>query len=252
MAGVIRERQVLRGDVLLPLGGGAGTEQLADLYRDEGKPVVPVSAALGAINRDGNGGSNYLHGHALSNSDAFFRLRDGAGNAAARLSGLALDSASDVAKLAKETVELLADLKPRPAFYVRLLATDHPAFVAVECFFRDVVDDVVEQRGFTPHEMGRGKPEAAFMDVEIFAALHRAGLVVVDLTGVRPNCTMELGYALARRRRVVISAEAGTTLPFDTSMLPTYFWEDNGAPVERQEAYGAWLEQYSELPPLVD
>jgi hypothetical protein len=35
MAGVIRERQVLRGDVLLPLGGGAGAEHLADLYRDE-------------------------------------------------------------------------------------------------------------------------------------------------------------------------------------------------------------------------
>jgi hypothetical protein len=211
-----------------------------------------MSAALGAMNRDGNGGSSYLHAQALGDSDAFFRLRDGAGNAAARLSGLTLRTDSDHDMLARETVELLADLKPRPAFYVRLLATEHPDFFTVERFFREVIDDVVEQRGFTPREMGHGKPEAAFMDVEIFAALHRAGLVVVDLTGVRPNCTMELGYALARRRRVVISAQAGTTLPFDTSMLPTYFWEDSGTPTERQEAYGAWLEQYSELPPLVE
>ncbi len=51
----------------------------------------------------------------------------------------------------------------------------------------------------------------AFMNVEIFEALHRAGLVIVDLTGVRPNCMMELGYALARRGRIVISAKQVTT-----------------------------------------
>jgi hypothetical protein len=252
MAGVIRERQVLRGDVLLVLGGGAGAEQLADLYRDDGKPVVPVKAELGAINRDGNGGSNYLHGQALGDIDSFLRLCDGAGSAAARLSGARLDASSDVAALAKDLTELLADLKPRPAFFVRLLATEHAEYASVERFFREVVDEVVTERGFTPREMGRGKPEAAFMNVEIFQALHRAGLVVVDLTGVRPNCTMELGYALARRRRVVLSAKAGTALPFDTDKLPTYFWEDEGVPADRQAAYRDWLHQYSELPPLVE
>jgi len=252
MAGVIRQRQVLRGDVLLALGGGAGAEQLAELYGDEGKPVVPVKAELGAINHDGNGGSSYLYGKALGDIGAFLRLRDGAGSAAARLSGVKLDAATDVAALAKETAELLADLRPRPAFYVRLLAPEHERYVAVERFFREVVDQVVTERGFIPREMGRGQPQAAFMNVEIFEALHRAGLVVVDLTGVRPNCTMELGYALARRRRVVLSAKAGTALPFDSDKLPTYFWGDEGSQAERQHAYGEWLDQYSELPPLVD
>ena len=50
MAGIIRERQVLHGDILLVLGGGAGAEHLAELYRDEGKPVVPIHAELGAYN----------------------------------------------------------------------------------------------------------------------------------------------------------------------------------------------------------
>ena len=61
MAGIIRERQVLRGDILLALGGGAGAEHLAELYSDEGKPVVPIRAELGAYNHDGNGGSRFLH-----------------------------------------------------------------------------------------------------------------------------------------------------------------------------------------------
>lgn len=250
-AGVVRERQVRRGDVLLALGGGAGAEQLAELYREEGKPVVPIMAELGAIDLDGNGGSRYLHGRALGETDAFFRLRDGIGSAAARLSCLTLNAASDVAALAKETADLLADLRPRTAFYVRLLATDHADYPAVERFFREVVDDVVTMRGFTPREMGRGKPEAAFMNVEIFEALHRASLVVVDLTGVRPNCAMELGYALGRRRRVVLSAKAGTTRLFDSDKLPTYSWEDAGKRAKRVEAYGNWLDQYIELSPLV-
>ena len=179
-------------------------------------------------------------------------FRVGAGGAAARLSSLRLTAASEVDALATEAANLMADLRPRPAFYVRLLATDHPDFPEVERFFRDVVDAVVAERGFTPREMGRGKPEAAFMNVEIFEALHRAGLVVVDLTGVRPNCTMELGYALARRRRVVISAKKGTRLPFDPDKLPTYMWEDKATRDERVAGYCEWLDRYIELPPLVE
>jgi hypothetical protein len=143
-------------------------------------------------------------------------------------------------------------LRPRPAFYIRLLDTSHPDHPAVEQFFRDVVDDVVVGHGFTPHEMGSGKPQAAFINVEIFEALHRAGLVIVDLTGIRPNCTMELGYALARRRRVVISAKKGTTLPFDEDKLPTFFWEDTGTLAERVGPYRKWFDRYGELPPIVE
>ncbi len=252
MAGIIRGRQVLRGDILLPVGGGAGAEHLAELYREEGKPTVPIYAELGAFSNDGNGGSRFLHERALNDVDPYFRLRDGAGSAAGRLAGLRLSAGTDAVKLAKETADLLDDLRPRPAFYVRLLATDHPEFGEVERFFRDVVDAVAIERGFTPREMGRGRPGAAFMNVEIFEGLHRAGLVIVDLTGVRPNCTMELGYALARRRRVVVSAKKGTQLPFDEDKLPTFAWEDSGAGGVRIKDYRDWFDRYSELPPIVE
>jgi hypothetical protein len=63
---------------------------------------------------------------------------------------------------------------------------------------------------------------------------------------------MELGYALARRRRVVISAKKGTTLPFDEDKLPTYLWADTGTRAERVGAYRQWFDRYSELPPVVE
>jgi hypothetical protein len=249
---IIRERQVLRGDVLLVLAGGAGVEHLAELYRDEEKPVVPIYAEPGAYNNDGSGGSKFLHGRALADIDAFVRLRDGAGSAVARLTQLRVEVDGDTAQLGYTTADLLADLRPRRAFYVRLLNSKHPDHDAVEYYFRNVIDYVVVKRGFTPYEMGRGRPATAFMNVEIFEALHRAGLVVVDLTGARANCMMELGYALGRSRRVIISAMNGTQLPFDQDKLPTYFWDVRGSDEERRRDYRDWFDRYSDLPPIVE
>jgi len=251
MAGLIRDCQLQHGDVLVVLGGGAGAELLARQYREEGKPVIPIHAELGALSKDGNGGSGYLHGKALHEIDTFLRLRDGAGDAVSRLSGLRLSVESDPEALAIATAELIGDLRPRPAFYVRLLATEHPEFDAVEAFFRSVVDPVIEEKGFRPNEIGMHQPEDAFMNVEIFKLLHRAALVVVDLTGVRPNCTMELGYALGRRRRCLLSAAKGTNLPFDPDKLPTYLWDPGAERDEEAKAYGEWFDRYSELPPII-
>lgn len=252
MAGIIRERQVAAGDVLLIVSGGAGAEHLAQLYRAEGKPVVAVNAELGSSQSDGTGGGAALHAKALASPDEFFALRDGAGGAAARLAALKLEASSDPDALATATLAVIDDLRPPTAFYVRLLADDVTEYPVVERFFRDVVDHVIVERGFTPREMGRESPESAFMNDEIFNILHRAALVVVDLTAMRTNCLMELGYALGRKRRFVISALDGTRLGFDHDKLPTYMWKDEGTLDERRDAYRKWLDLYSDLPPIVE
>ena len=66
-----------------------------------------------------------------------------------------------------------------------------------------------------------------------------------------PVAVVELGYALGRRRRFVISAKDGTHLGFDHDKLPTYFWEDACTVDERRAAYREWLDLYSDLPPIV-
>lgn len=251
MGGVIRSAQVLRGDVLVAIGGGAGVEQLADLYSDEGKSVVPIRSELGAFSNDGNGGASYLHGCALSEANSFFQLRDSAGSAAGRLAEIRIELGYNPNTAAEQVRSLIGDLRPPLAFYARLLAPDFDEFEPVEEFFRQVVDPVVIEKGMTPYEVGRDRPNAAFINTELFERLHRAHLVVADLTGVRPNCTMELGYALARRRRVIISAKEGTRLPFDSDKLPTHFWSPMQSVEERRNAFRAWVERHIDLPPLV-
>lgn len=251
MGGIIRESQGRRGDVLLVLGGGAGVEHLANLYRDEGKPVIPIDSELKALSDDGNGGGRFLYEQALGDPDSFLELREGSGSAVARLSALRLHALGDLERLVEDVLELIASLKPRRAFYVRLLDPGHPDYGPVERFFRGVVDPVVADRGFRGYEVGRDAPTHAFVNVEIFAQLHRAGLVVVDLTGSRPNCLMELGYALARKRRVIVSAKAGTQLPFDSDKLPTYFWKESFGE-EAIAGYREWFDRNGDLPPLVD
>ena len=168
MGGVIRAEQALRGDVLVALGGGAGVEHLAALYSDEGKSVVPIQCDLGAIVGDGRGGSSYLHGLALSETSSFFELRDGTGNSTGRLSELRIEAGREPRAVAEAAISLIEDLSPRSAFYIRLLSTESVEFEPVESFFRKVVDPVVVSHGFAPYEVGRHRPNSAFLNVEIF------------------------------------------------------------------------------------
>jgi len=52
---VRRQRHARRGDVLIILSGGEGVEQLAELYVQAGKPVIPLDLDLGASTDDGPG-----------------------------------------------------------------------------------------------------------------------------------------------------------------------------------------------------
>ena len=249
--GALRTQQVRLGDVLVTLGGGSGVEHLAELYRNDGRSVIPIGGDLGSTTQDGRGGSSYLREQALHDTSSFFQLRDGTGGAASRLSSLLIDPTTDGQLLATNVASLLNDLRPPLAFYVRLLDSDSDYFPLMERFFRQTVDPVVEETGLTPHEVGRNDPIAAFLNVEVFEGIHRAGAVVVDLTGVRPNCMMELGYALGRNRRTVISAMKHTNLPFDQDKLPTYFWEEIGTIDNRITDYRSWFNRYLETPPLI-
>lgn len=248
---LMRRAQADLGGVLVILGGGAGVEDLANLYRAAGRPVVPIDVALGASGNDAVVGGQGLARRAMSDASDFFRLSDGT-SVSARLATLSMeDDRPAPSDVAQRLLGLLDDLELPRAFCVRLLNPDHPRYSEVERFFRDVAQPVVEEIGLSVVDLGHDRQERAWMNAEIFEQLHHAELAFVDLTGSRANCYIELGYALGRGHRVIITARQEESPPFDADKLPWYFWDPNDSPMDAQTALREHLHKFGALPPLV-
>lgn len=249
---LIRRSQALVGDVLVIFGGGAGVEDLAELYRAAGRPVIPVDVALGSSGNDAILGGQGLARKAMTNASDFFSLAD-RGSAEARLAQLSMgDARPDPAELSQRLLRLLADLEPPRAFCVRLLNPAHPDYDAVEGYFREVVDPVMEELGYRTLDLGHEPQELAWMNSEIFERLHYAQLAFVDLTAERPNCFIELGYALGRANTTIITAKQGTPTPFDVDKLPWHLWNPGASRDTERQALRDHISKFGTLPPLVE
>jgi len=252
-AALLRQRQAVFGDALVILGGGTGVEHSANLYLQRRKPVVPLDLPLGASREDGTGGAVRLAKEARSEPTRFFRFETSFANTeSAALADIATRAGAVApAEVAQRIAALLCKLSRLSAFFVRLLNPAHPKFAGVESFFRDVVDPVVWEAGFTRTEIGTDKSEHAFMNVAIFESLHFSSLAIVDVTGERPNCFIELGYSLGTGNRVLVTAEEGTTLPFDQTMIPCHFWKPGATADDGKKALVEFWEKNINRPTIV-
>jgi hypothetical protein len=250
---LLRERQSQFGNVLICVGGGTGVEHLADLYQARHRPVIPLDIALGASRDDGIGGSERMNSQARANPNEFLRLRpELAGGGSALL--VAASSGNGFVpheEVASSLMRLLAALDRPNAFYVRLLNNKVVEFQAVERYFREVVDPTVQRMGYRRLEMGTDPTEHGFVNVEIFERLHYCELAIVDVTGLRPNCFIELGYALGCGIPVVVTANEGTTLPFDQNAIPCHFWRTEADVNGSLKSLFEFIEKNIGRPPLV-
>lgn len=251
-AGAARRRRLAElGDILIGIGGGEGTEHLAIEYSSRGKPVIPLDIKIGGSTDDGSGGAGRLFERALAQPGDFFRVTDGASPADLLDRTRTRDGDTELTKVVAAVLKLLRSLTPPEVFFVRLLNPKLPEFPAVETFFRDVVDPFVTDLGYKLTEMGIGKNEFAWMNQAIFDSIHRSAVVLVDLTGLRPNCFMEFGFALGNKQKVIITAKEGTSFPFDTSSLEALLWSETGTADERIAKLRKHWERNIDMPPIV-
>lgn len=250
---MIRERQVQFGDALICIGGGTGVEHLAESYSARRKPVIPLDLPVGASREDGRGGALQLSRDALVNPNEFLRPAPGQEQMAGTLLTLLSTNGGQTAisDVTGNLSMLVAALDRPIAFYVRLLNPDMVDFAEVEKFFREVVDRAVKNLGYRRVEMGTDAPRHGFMNVEIFETLHYASMTIVDITGLRPNCLIELGYGLGRKNRVIVTARSGTTLPFDQQAIPCFFWNPGNPAYGTLREFQAFIDKQLNRPPLV-
>lgn len=226
-AGAVRRRRSAQlGDILIGVSGGEGVEHLAVEYSSLGKPVIPLDIQMGSSGRDGSGGASRLFERALAQPDNFFRVVPG-NSPSDLLDRTKTNTArADVGAVVAAIMRLLQALVSPRAFYVRLLNDKLPEYVSVEKFFRETVDLFVKSLGYEPLQMGIGQNEFAWMNEAIFDSLHHSAVAVVDLTGLRPNCFMELGYALGNKQKVIVTARGDTKFPFDAFALEAFQWNE--------------------------
>jgi hypothetical protein len=74
---------------------------------------------------------------------------------------------------------------------------------------------------------------------------------LVDLTGVRPNCFMELGYALGNRQRVIVTARDDTKIPFDAFAVEAFQWKEVEDPKVQIDRFRTHWERNISMPALV-
>jgi hypothetical protein len=251
-SGAVRRSQMAEsGDILVAISGGEGVEHAALEYGLRGKPVIPIDLDLGSASNDGIGGAFRLAGKMLKNPENFFKLKDTNKSGALIPRITTRQGLAPIEQVVEGIVELIEAFEFPKAFFVRLMDKDHPDFPYVEDFFRNTVDAFIKSLGYTRIEVGSTSSTFPWMNQEIFEGLHNCALAVVDLTGLRPNCFMELGYALGRCRRVVLTAKKETQSPFDSKMIECYPWVNSIPNRLRLSELKKYWARNANRPPLV-
>lgn len=249
MASKRMEAQARSGDILIALGGTEGVLFLANLYHDAGKPIVPLNLALCPENT----GARRLYNFGLNSHQTRRLFHIASDDAHHWLNRIRFPARQATAARVNDLVELLEALEPPRAFAVRLLNPDLGDYAAVQDFFDVVVQPVVEgELGYRLVVVdGRQPYDHARIDEEIFAKLHRSSVVLADITGARPNCFLELGYALGRGLPTMVMAKQGASLPFDITTLSGLHWATTGTAEERRQAFRDHWKAIRNRPPLV-
>lgn len=244
------EAQARHGDILIALGGGEGVLFLANLYHDAGKPVIPLNLKLGPANT----GALRLFEYGLTGSNAqrLFQTEGGT-SAHSWLNRIEMPARKDVTDSVRDLSDLLEALVPPKAFVVRLLNPTHADYNDVQEFFDTVVQPVMEgELGYKLTVVdGNQAYDHARIDQEIFTKLHRSRVVLADITGLRPNCFLELGYALGRGLPTMVLAKAGTEHPFDIYSLSGHHWKTTGSAEDRRREFRTHWNAIKNRPPLV-
>jgi hypothetical protein len=223
-AAIRRNRAAHVGDLLICVSGGEGVHHLAREYAELGKPVVPLDLDAGGSTEVGPSSSAALHKRALADPRTYFNSGEADGGAAL-LTRTKTDGVKvSVGSVARAVADLIRSLAQPSAFLVRMLDTEDPQLTAVDRFFEEVVVPVLRELGYDPIVMGEGRTDSMWMNVDIFERLSRCQMTVVDITGLRNNCFMELGYAYGRGLRVLLTGEAATRAPFDATMIERHVW----------------------------
>lgn len=243
------EAQARWGDILITLGGGEGVLFLANLYHDAGKPVIPLDFQICGE----HDGSRRLFRLGLSSQESSRLFKTRTRSTHSWINRINFSERTATGERVSIMMDLLEDLQRPRAFGVRLLNPAHADYQSVETYFDQTVRPFIEDElGYQLVVIdGLQAYEYARVDQEIFEKLHRSSLVVADITGSRPNCFLELGYALACGLKTLVLAKQGVKHPFDIETFAAHHWVPSALPEKQRDDLAKHWRAVENRPPIV-
>lgn len=276
-----RQRQVLRGDILIILGGGEGVESLADLYMENGKPVIPLDIQIGCSYNDGNGGAPRLAMKMLAEPHTFVRISDtsAAGNLVTGLT--TRQGKRPVREVVQGIVKLIQALKPpstdnhvESSTYKNLIlqsnnqAQSSEIDVLVITALKDELDALLKCVDESSHSWQEYKDSQGFsyykqtfkhsngILITVAAAravsmgeLHAANVAIRLIQELKPSCIAMTGICAGRQGEVFLGdvIVADRVFKIDSGKLKAYD-EQQGSEVIRKEEIFHDIQTYNLLP----
>jgi len=198
--------QMQQADAVILIGGFEGTFRAANWARIANKPLLPFTAFGGAAQK--------IYAQELNEFDQKYS------GLVERLEYEQLNSVkSDWEEHAADLIALAEKVAESRSVLVIMSYADLPELEDAFDSFAQVCEDL----GYRCERVTEANAGERILP-DILARIERAAFVIVDLTDLRPNVFYELGYADGLGKKAVITAKAGTELPFDVKDMPTICW----------------------------
>ena len=249
MASKRMEEQSRWGDILIAIGGDEGVLYLANRYHEAGKPIIPLNLPLCEKSK----GARKIFSHGLSNDSKQLFETSKEKNEDTWLNLIDFPERKPTLEILPTLIKLLESLNRPKAFAVKLLDRKDTVFYEVDDFFKKVVEPVIyEELGYKLVAIDLNHVhESASIEQEIFRNLHKSSIAICDITGERPNCFIELGYALGRNIPTILTAKEGTEHPFDVKLFSAHHWDPDRSIDEEKQLFQKHLETVKNRKPLV-
>lgn len=118
----------------------------------------------------------------------------------------------------------------------------------MDCFCEEVIVPAIQTAGLIPRRVDRDE-QGDLLKAEIVSFLERSQIIVADLTNERPNCYLEVGYAmgLGKKRNLILMVRedhhhsssnyrhSGPKIHFDLEGYGLILWDPNDLDGARQQ-----------------
>lgn len=88
---------------------------------------------------------------------------------------------------------------------------------------KDILSEAINEAGCKPQPVWEGSSHD-IIQAKILQNIYDNPVVVCDLSTRNPNVMLEIGMRLTTKKPTLLVAEEGTTLPFDTAIIHTEFY----------------------------